>query len=170
MYLRLSSFYFFYFAALGALIPYWSVYLQWRGFGAAQIGELVAILMATKIVAPNVWGWLADHSGRRMRIIRVASFLAAASFAAVYVAEGYWWLALVMVGFSFFWNAALPQFEAATLTHLGDAAQRYSMIRLWGSIGFILAVAGLGPVLGRLGAGALPHFLLVLFAPKLRLL
>jgi PPP family 3-phenylpropionic acid transporter len=161
-YWRLSAFYLFYFASLGALIPYWSLYLQSLGFGAKEIGELVAIIMGTKILAPNIWGWIADHTGRRMSIVRLGCLLATVSFAGVFAGHGYWWLALVMSLFSFFWNAALPQFEATTLNHLGDRVHRYSSIRLWGSIGFILAVAGLGVVLEHTGNALLPRVLLVL--------
>ena len=162
-YWRLSGFYFFYFASLGALLPYWPLYLQSLGFSSVRIGELIAVVMATKIVAPNVWGWIADHTGARMKIIRLASLAAALIFAGVLLGSDYWWLALVMTGFSFFWNAALPQFEATTLNHLGDASHRYSNIRLWGSVGFILAVAGLGTVLERYDPGLLPWVLLALF-------
>jgi PPP family 3-phenylpropionic acid transporter len=163
MYWRLSGFYFFYFASLGALIPYWGLYLKSQGFSAVEIGELVAIIMATKIIAPNIWGWIADHTGRRMMIIRVASLLAAVAFSAVFFVQGYWWLALVMTVFSFFWNAALPQFEATTLNHLGNETHRYSSIRLWGSIGFIVAVAGLGVLFDFTGTGLLPSILVLLF-------
>lgn len=163
MYWRLSGFYFFYFASLGALIPYWGLYLKSQGFNAVQIGELIAIIMATKIVAPNIWGWIADHTGRRMTIIRIASLLAAISFSAVFFVQGYAWLALVMVVFSFFWNAALPQFEATTLNHLGDEAHRYSTIRLWGSIGFIITVSSLGVLFDYTGTGSLPLILVLLF-------
>jgi PPP family 3-phenylpropionic acid transporter len=164
LYWRLSGFYFFYFASLGALIPYWGLYLKTLGFGAVEIGELVAIIMATKIVAPNIWGWIADHSGRRMQVVRLACLLATLAFAGVFLWKGYWWLALVMTVFSFFWNAALPQFEATTLTHLGSQTHRYSSIRLWGSIGFIVAVAALGFMFDRLGNQWLPVVLVVLFA------
>lgn len=164
LYWRLSGFYLFYFATLGALIPYWSLYLKDVGFNAAEIGELVAILMATKLVAPNVWGWIADHTGRRMAIIRLASLLSVFIFAGVLFGSSYLWLALVISGFSFFWNATLPQFEAITLSHLGASTHRYSSIRLWGSIGFILTVAGLGPVFDHVGVALLPQILLGLFA------
>ena len=120
MYWRLSGFYLFYFASLGALLPYWSLYLKSLDFSITEIGQLMAILMATKIVAPNVWGWIADHTGQRMTIIRMASLLAAISFAGVFAGNAFWWLALVLVVFSFFWNATLPQFEANTMSHLGD--------------------------------------------------
>ena len=164
IYWRLSGFYLFYFASLGALVPYWSLYLQSLDFSVTRIGQLIAILMATKIVAPNVWGWIADHTGHRMTIVRMASLLAAIAFAGVFTAHSFWWMALVMTVFSFFWNAALPQFEATTMNHLGADTHRYSGIRLWGSVGFIVAVAGLGPLLERYGTGLLPLVLLALFA------
>jgi PPP family 3-phenylpropionic acid transporter len=164
MYWRLSGFYFFYFASLGALIPYWGLYLKSLQFSVVEIGELVAIMMATKVVAPNVWGWIADHTGQRMNIVRVASLLSVLTFAGVFVARGYWWMALVMSLFSFFWNAALPQFEATTLNHLGPDAHRYSSIRLWGSIGFIIAVTALGALFEQTGTGGLPVIVLGLFA------
>jgi PPP family 3-phenylpropionic acid transporter len=163
-YWRLSGLYFFYFAPLGALIPYCGLYLKSLGFSVVEIGELVAIIMATKIIAPNIWGWIADHSGNRMRIVRFACLLATLSFAGVFLARGYWMLALVMALFSFFWNAALPQFEATTLNHLGDDTHHYSKIRLWGSIGFVVAVAVLGGVLEKTGTGLLPAVLVALFA------
>ncbi len=163
IYWRLSGFYLFYFASLGALLPYWSLYLESLGFSVTEIGQLVAILMATKIVAPNIWGWIADHTGHRMAIIRSGSLLAAITFAGVFIGDSFWWLALVMAVFSFFWNAALPQFEATTMNHLGDDLHRYSGIRLWGSIGFIIAVSGLGALLGDSGTGLLPTVLMVLF-------
>ena len=163
IYWRLSGFYLFYFASLGALVPYWSLYLQSLDFSVTRIGQLIAILMATKIVAPNIWGWIADHTGQRMTIVRMASLLAAIAFTAVFVADSFWWMALVMAVFSFFWNASLPQFEATTMSHLGADTHRYSGIRLWGSVGFIIAVAGLGPLLGRYGTGLLPVVLMVLF-------
>ena len=56
-YWRLSGFYFFYFAVLGALVPYWGLYLQSVGYSPADIGNLMALLMVSRIVAPNVWAW-----------------------------------------------------------------------------------------------------------------
>lgn len=162
-YWRLSGFYFFYFASLGALLPFWGPYLRSLGFREAAIGELVAVIMATKIVAPNVWGWIADQSGRRMRIVQLASLLAALCFAGVFWRQSFAWLALVMAMFSFFWNASLPQFEATTMNHLGQRTHRYSMIRLWGSIGFIVSVAGLGWAFDHVDIGLLPWVLLALF-------
>jgi PPP family 3-phenylpropionic acid transporter len=163
-YWRLSSFYFFYFAALGALVPFWGLYLQDRGFSPLAIGQLMAVLMATKIVAPYVWGWMADRRGARMPIVRLASLLSALIFLGMFLAEGFWGVALVMGLFSFFWNASLPQMEAVTFNHLGKRMRRYASVRLWGSVGFILAVLVLGGAVERLGTGVVPQLVLLLYA------
>jgi len=160
-YWRLSGFYFFYFASLGVLVPYWSLYLQWLDFSAREIGELTAILLATRIIAPNVWGWIADHHGQRMRIVRFASLAGALGFAGILIDNSYLWIAIVTLVFSFFWNASLPQFEVTTLQHLGEHSHHYSKIRLWGSIGFIITVMILGWLLEIFDAGLVPYALLL---------
>lgn len=163
-YWRLSGFYLCYFASLGAFLPYWTLYLEHLDFEAVAIGQLMAFMALTKVISPNVWGWIADHTGERMRIVRLGSFAAALCFAGVFIARDFWGMALVMIAFSFFWNAILPQFEATTLNHLGSQPQRYTSIRIWGSIGFIVAVAALGPMLDYYGTSPLPLVLLLLFA------
>ena len=146
-YWRLSGFYFFYFATVGTFLPYWSLYLKDSGFNPVQIGELFALLGGTRIIAPMLCGWIADHTGKHLRIIRITSFLTALLFAGFLYAKGYFWFAWITIAFGMFWNSTLPQFEAVTLYHLKDQAHRYSRIRLWGSIGFIVAVLGVGQLL-----------------------
>lgn len=163
-YWRLSSFYFFYFAALGAMVPFWGPYLQSRGLDALAIGQLMAILAATKIVAPILWGHIADLTGRRMPIVRLASLVAALAFMGVFVADGFWALAVATILFSFFWNASLPQVEAVTFNHLRHHVSGYALIRVWGSVGFILMVAILGVQLESASLSVVPIWTLILFA------
>jgi len=162
-YARLSSYYFFHFAALGALVPFWGPYLLERGFQPAAIGVLMAILMGTKIIAPNVWGLLADRSGQRMPIVRLGAALAVLCFVGVFWADGFWPMALVMMVFSFFWNAPLPLMESVTFNHLGARVNRYASVRVWGSVGFILSVGLIGWWQERAGSAIIPVTVLVLF-------
>ncbi len=155
-YWRLSGFYFFYFATVGGFIPYWSLYLKDSGFNPVEIGELSALTAGTRIVAPILWGWIADRTGKSLRIIRIAAFFTTLLFAGFLYAHSYVWFAWITIGFSFFWNAALPQFEAITLAHLKTETHRYSQIRLWGSIGFIVAVLGIGWALDHQPPAILP--------------
>lgn len=163
-YWRLSAFYFFYFGSVGALSPYWSLYLDHLGFSARQIGELMASLMAARLIAPFVWGWIADLTGDRMRVVRWGTFMALIAFCGVFLGQHYWWMVVVTSAFSFFWNAALPQFEAATLNHLGHNSHRYSHIRIWGSFGFIVVVMAVGTLLDHVTVDVVPSVLLLLFA------
>ena len=154
---RLSAFYALYFSTLGLILPFWSVYLDAAGFSASQIGALVGAMLGLKIIAPYLWGQLADHLGRRLPIIRLAALLAGLSFAAVPLFDGFWPLLAVVILFAFFWNAALPQFEAITFNHLRERADRYGQIRVWGSVGFIFASVGLGAWIEQVGVQVLPY-------------
>ena len=72
MFMRLSSNYFFYFALLGLISPYLSVFLDGQGFSSRQVGEILAFITATKIVAPSLWATLADKTAKPLLIIRLA--------------------------------------------------------------------------------------------------
>lgn len=146
-YWRLSGFYFFYFAFIGAFAPYWSLYLQSLDFNAFQIGVLMSLLQVMRIFAPAAWGWLADHTRRPLVIVQLSAVLCLISYAGVFLGSGFFWMFVVMALMSFFWSASLPLVEATTLSHLGESPARYGHIRLWGSIGFIVAVIGIGYVL-----------------------
>ena len=154
---RLSGFYFFYFATLGIVVPYWSLYLKHLGFNPEQIGQLMAIILLTKIFAPIIWGTLADKqahkTGNSLGILRFATGMCFIVFLCMFWVYSFWAVALVMIGFFFFWNASLPQLEAATLDYLAEEKHKYGHIRLWGSVGFILTVLLLGKLIDISHAG-----------------
>ncbi|HKX52651.1 MAG TPA: MFS transporter [Nitrosospira sp.] len=154
-YWRLSGFYFFHFAFIGAFAPYWTLYLKSLSFAAFQIGVLMSLLHVTRIFAPAAWGWLADHIGKRMLIVRSAAIAGLISYCGVFLGESYGWLFAVMALLSFFWSASLPLIEATTLSYLGESITKYGLIRVWGSVGFILAVTGVGYLLDATSIGSL---------------
>ncbi|MGY4532555.1 PPP family 3-phenylpropionic acid transporter [Pseudomonas sp. TE3786] len=163
-YWRLSSFYFFYFALLGATAPFLGLYFHHLGFSPARIGELVAIPMLMRCVAPNLWGWLGDRSGKRLAIVRFGAASTLLCFSLIFISQSYAWLALIMALHAFFWHAVLPQFEVITLAHLREQAARYSQVRLWGSIGFIVCVVGLGKLFEWLSLDIYPWALIAIMA------
>ncbi len=146
-YWRLSGFYFFNFAALGTFTPYWSLYLQSLSFSALQIGICMSLLLVTRIFAPATWGWLADHTGQRVRVMRLAAISGLVCFSGFFFGDSFTWIFLIMLLMSFCWSASLPLIEAITLSHLGDNTDKYGRIRSWGSVGFIFAVVGMGYLL-----------------------
>ncbi|GAB1718612.1 MAG: major facilitator superfamily MFS_1 [Nitrosospira sp.] len=146
-YWRLSGFYFFHFAFIGAFSPYWGLYLKSLSFNAFEIGVLMSLLHVTRIFAPSAWGWLADHTGKRLLIVQVAAAMGLISYCGIFFDQSFAWIAAVMALMSFFWGASLPLIEATTLAYLGHGTDRYGRIRGWGSVGFILAVVGVGYLL-----------------------
>ncbi|GAA4872345.1 MFS transporter [Ferrimonas pelagia] len=160
----LAACYFCFFAILGLLVPYLGLYLDGLGFHSLEIGQLLAILFATRIIAPNLWAALADHLGKRVAIIRLGAALAALTFAGLSGSTAFVTLALVMALFTFFWNAILAQLEAVTLTSLGERSHQYGTLRSFGSVGYIVMVVGAGWWFERHGASALPHIGLLVFA------
>lgn len=143
-YWRLSSFYFFYFALVGALSPYFSLYLHDIGLTAQSIGTVNAVIMGTKIIAPNLWGWLCDRTGKRLRIISIGSFFAVMCFGGFFYWKTLLPILFITFVYSFFWNAVLSQFDTVTIQYLKKDSNRYSQVRLWGSVGFIVTVVVLG--------------------------
>ena len=149
---RLGAYYFAYFTYAGALVPYFSLWLAAQGYGAAQIALVLAMPQLARVFAPSLWGWLADHTGRQREIVVFGAFAVFAGFAALYAVRGAAGVALVMLVLSVLAAGAMPLVEAATLAATQGQAGRYGPIRLWGSIGFILAVLGTGAWLDHHGA------------------
>ncbi|MFA6121020.1 MAG: MFS transporter [Sideroxydans sp.] len=141
---RIAGFYFFYYAFVGMFSPYWSLYLQSIHFTPIEIAILMSIQPVMRMVAPNIWGWLADHTGQRLLVVQVAATLSAVFYFGVFLTTSFWGLFFVLCMMSFFWSASMPLVEATTLSYLGKNTAHYGRIRSWGSIGFIVAVVGLG--------------------------
>ena len=155
-YLQLSSFYFFYFSCLGAFLPYWPLYLNDKNFSAYEIGMITGVMIGTKIIAPNLWGWIADKTGLRHRVIQLGTFCSFVIFMFASTIENFASMLTLIFFFSFFWNASLPQFEAVTMNTLGSSYNKYSQIRLWGSLGFIISVLSLSVITNKFGISLVP--------------
>jgi len=158
---RLSRFYFFYYFFVGSFVPYWGIYLQSENFSPSSIGILLSLFQISRIVAPNFWGWLADHTGHRVKWIKLTSFLGLIGFIGVFWAKGFFWIFLVMSALSLFTSSTLPLAESLTLAHLATSDGHYSRIRLWGSIGFIVASLLLGYLIDLQGINILLWVLLI---------
>ncbi|MBI5921478.1 MAG: MFS transporter [Betaproteobacteria bacterium] len=149
-YWRLSFWYFSYFAFIGAFSPYFSLYLQHLGHSAWDISILLSLMQVMRLAAPNLWGWLADRYGSKTRMVCGSAACSLVAFCGLWLTTSFAGLFVAIALLAFFWSAALPLVEALTLRHLQHQAERYSSIRLWGSVGFIVAVTGGGIMLDRL--------------------
>ena len=159
---KLSGFYFFYYSIVGTFMPYWSLYLEDQSFNYQEIGILSSIAIITRFFAPFIWGWIADKSGKRMLLVRVATWMEACIWFLIFIIpNSFQSVALLMLIFSFFQNAILAQFEGVTLFWLGEKrAELYGKVRKWGSVGFIVGVFSIGALLEIISISKLPILLL----------
>lgn len=162
-YSRLSSFYFCYYFFVGLFVPYWGIYLSSLSFTAIQIGALLSLFQISRIFAPNLLGWIADRSGEYIKWIKISSFFGFILFIGVFWAKSFVSIFLIMMAMSVFTSSTLPLAESLTLAHLkaNKANSKYSHIRLWGSIGFIVAAILLGMMIDSIGEQALIYALLL---------
>lgn len=157
---NLSLFYFVYYFFVGSFVPYWGLYLISEQFSAADIGILMSLFQVSRIFAPNFWGWLADHTKKRVVWIRLTALLGLIGFTAVFWANSFIGLFCVMAALSMFTSSTLPLSESLVLAHLATTNGHYSKIRMWGSLGFIVAAVILGLLIDALGIKSLLWFLL----------
>ena len=149
-----------YFAHIGFFNPYLPLWLKELGFGLLAISVLTSVQSGTRLFAPYAWGWLSDHTGERVKLLRYGAT------AALLLSIGLWFplggMALFVVLLLMFshTSAMMPMSEAA-LAHLvsqGGAfdAQRYGRVRLWGSLGFLITVLAAGVWFEYRGLGDFP--------------
>lgn len=146
-YWRLSGYYFFHFAFIGAFSPYFGLYLQSLSFSAWDIGLLMSQMQLMRLFGPYLWSALADRLSRRLPIVRLAGAVSLLGFTTFFFAQRFESFLVAMALMAFFWSAALPLVETVTFDHLRQEPGRYSRIRMWGSVGFIVAVLGTGALL-----------------------
>ncbi len=158
----LANFYFWYFAFVGVFGTYFALYLDSIGLMPAQIALLMSLQQFVRIVTPFLWGWLADRLRQRVPIIRLTLLAAVAAFSLLFVADGYLAMVGIFIAMFVFWSAALPLFEASVIAVTEGDSGRYARIRLWGSVGFIVAVLSAGWALDHIPLRGLLWIVLVL--------
>jgi PPP family 3-phenylpropionic acid transporter len=145
-----------YFAHIGFFNPYLPLWLKDLGFPIVVISLLASVQSFTRVFAPYAWGALSDHSGERVRLLRVGAALALLASAGLWIDGGAWWVAAVLLMLFTQTSSMMSPTEAA-MAHLvaGDWG-RYGRVRLWGSAGFLLTVFVAGAWFERFGVKSFP--------------
>ncbi len=162
--LNFALFFFAYYGYIGVFSPYASLYFADKGIGAAQIGVLMSLMQVMRIVGPNLWGWVADHTSQRVQVLRLTSIAAALVFCGMFWGQTFAFFFVVLVLLNLFTSAQGPLSEALVLSAMRGDLTHYGRLRLWGSVGFIAAVTLSGQLLDWFGVGLVPWISLALLA------
>ena len=147
-----GSFFFLYFAYVGLVSPYASLFFLERGFSVIEIAVLMSMLQITRIIGPFSWGWLSDFLSNRVGIIRFCACLAALVFLSIYFLQSYISFFIWMFVLHTILSSLMPLGESATVHALfkdNSFDKRYGRLRLWGSLGFIFMVLTAGELFQR---------------------
>ncbi len=127
-----------------AAITFMALALLARGLSPAQTGIVLGVLPIVQVITQPVWGVLADKTGKTKRLLTVACAGLVAASVALWAAQEFSLLLLAMLGVAVMRGGILPLVTALALAHLGARDRAFGRIRLWGSIGFSLAVFVIG--------------------------
>jgi MFS transporter, PPP family, 3-phenylpropionic acid transporter len=137
-----------YFAHIGFFNPYLPLWLKDMGYGIFAISVFTSIQAATRLFAPYGWGWLSDHTGERVKLLRYGATVALIFSLGLWFDFGhefrYLGLGVVLLIMFTHTSAMMPMSEAA-MAHLVSQggsfdAKLYGRVRLFGSIGFLVTV------------------------------
>jgi len=154
--LSFGLFLFCYYAHAGTWSTYATLFFADHGMTIAQIGVLMSMIQVLRIVGPNVWGYVADHYDRRVLVLRLAGFAALAGFSGFFFGSRYAHFLLAMVVLNLFTSGQAPICEALMISEMKGDLTYYGRIRMWGSVGFIVAVTLASLALERYGIVTLP--------------
>ena len=126
------------YAVGGALFPFVTLLLRDRGLTVSQIGTVLMCGAAAMLVAPFLWGMLADRFIPLNRLFIVMNLMAVAALGLFTFQDRYLALMLTLTAFQACYNPTPILTNAIALHHLPDPQRQFAPVRAWGSVGWVL--------------------------------
>ncbi len=162
-----AALYFASFTVLGAVMPYIALDLKTRGLSGWPLAAAMGMLPLGNLIAGPAWSMLADRLQLHGSILRIATALTVVGLVGASSLLG-WWASAAMLLLSIGRAPMAPGVDGMALKVLGSDRGGYGRLRRWGSIGFLLSVALVPPLVERLDIGQLsPGILLAVLTALL---
>ena len=158
---RASAFYFAFLLTAGVSNPYLAIWLTSKGISPAGIGIINAMPFLTMILLNQAVGRIADRAGDWRSTIVVGSMLAALAPVALFFVNDYLGILVVWVLVIVPFQAIAPVIDAATIRLTRRVGAEFSLVRVWGTVGFIVMTIAGGVLLERFGEGMFVPLLVV---------
>lgn len=143
----MQGFYLLTFFGVGSLYPLLSVYLsEVEHLNGYQIGAIMSVGPIIMIFFQPIWGILSDKTNSPVRILSVTTLFAGFFALAYLIFHQYYWLLLIAIFVSVFQSAIIPVSDSISLKYTSKVGVNYGNVRLFGSLGFGIAVF----IMGRL--------------------
>ncbi len=145
--LRMRMFFAGYFIYGGVVVPFFPVWLDFRGLTDVQIANVIAVPGILRVLLTPFAGVFADRAPNRRFAAIVFALPAAAVFLLAWPAESYLPILLVVAVSFTLYGLVLPPAEALALTGVRRFGLDYGRMRLGGSVAFIVANLAAGALL-----------------------
>ena len=149
--MRLALYYGAIFFFIGSFMPYFPVWLDWRGMSAAEISIISALATFIRILSTPLISFTADRLGNMRLILIWLAFGSLVTIVAFFWTESFAAILLNAFLFSVFWTSIMPLTEALTMYGVRRDGLNYGRIRLWGSLAFIAASFARGLAIQHFG-------------------
>jgi PPP family 3-phenylpropionic acid transporter len=140
----LVGFYFLFFSTVGITQPFLPAYLRSLALSTTEVGLLLALTPLASLVAPPLWGHLADRTGRLSHVLTLLAVGAAICFAPLLSVERFPALVATIAAYACFSSSITPMVDSLALNHVAQRGGSFAHLRLFGSLGFILAATSFG--------------------------
>ena len=160
---KIATFYFLLFLPVAMQAPYLFLFFKRQGYTDSQLGTLAAVGPLLSILAPPVFGAVADMLGDRRRTLAGLLLLSGLVFPWLIRAGSFAQTLALLIIFSAFSTPPGAIADAITLEHIERSGGDYGRLRLWGSLGFAVPLLALGAILKK-GAGESAASLYPVFA------
>lgn len=160
----MKLFYLGYFSAMGIYLPYLGLYLGAVGLSGTQIGLTASMFPLAGVVMPPIWGLLSDRYSWRKQLLIVTLLGAVITSLLLWLtAHSFIVLLLCVIVLAISLSPVIPLADAITLQWIGQRGGSYGTVRVYGSIGFLVAAIAAGSFLNEVGITALFLLLAVVF-------
>jgi len=145
------SFYFLYFTALSALMPFFVLFYQRLGFSGAQIGLLTGIPPLITLIAAPFWTGVADAKRWHKLVMGMGIMVAVLSVFLLPSFTSFFAIFILIIVFNVFVSPVAALADSATMNMLGEERAMYGRIRLGGTIGWGLFAPIAGAIVQNYG-------------------
>jgi MFS transporter, PPP family, 3-phenylpropionic acid transporter len=141
----MQGFYLFVFFGFGSLFPLLSVYLsEVEKLNGYQIGIILSIGPVIMIFFQPFWGMISDMKNLHNRLLTLTTVITGFSAIGYLVFESFFSFILIAVTLAIFQSAIIPLSDSISLKYTSKAGVNYGNVRLFGSLGFGIAVFIMG--------------------------
>ncbi len=141
---RLSLFYGAVFLLIGLHLPFFPVWLKWRGLTPEEIGIILSAPLAVRVFFTPAISFAADRIGDRRFVIVLLAWGTVSGLLLYTLAQGFWAVLGISILTAMAWTSIMPVTEAVAMDGVRREGHDYGRMRLWGSLTFIAASFGGG--------------------------